>query len=81
MNTLSPRHGKYTLLEYFAALRLIMGTYAYCGGHTVTSKRSGNRVTFFTWGATLGYADTALHKTLEIAIPEHAKLAWIRKRD
>ena len=71
----------HTLLEYFAALRLIMGTYAYSGSHIVTSKKTGNKVTFFSWGATLGYADTALHKVLEIAIPEHAKLAWIRKRD
>ena len=70
-----------TLLEYFAALRLIMGTYAYCGSHVVVSKKTGNKVKFFTWGATLGYADTALHKVLEIAIPEHAKLSWIRKRD
>ena len=70
-----------TLLEYFAALRLIMGTYAYCGSHVVVSRKTGNKVKFFTWGATLGYADTALHKVLEIAIPEHAKLAWIRKRD
>ena len=38
----------HTLLEYFAALRLIMHTYAYAGGHRVESKiRPGTHVVFF----------------------------------
>ena len=71
-----------TLLEYFAALRLLMGTYAYCGTHVVESKaEKGTRVLFFPWEVALGYADNALHKTLEVNLPEQAKLKWIRARD
>ena len=32
-------------------------------------------------GTAIEYHDTALHKTLEIAIPEHTKLRWVRYRD
>ena len=71
-----------TLLEYFAALRLIMHTYAYGGGHSVESRLyPGTQVVFFPFGTALEYHDTALHKTLEIAIPEHAKMRWVRTRD
>ena len=72
----------HTLLEYFAALRLIMHTYAYAGGHRVESRIvPGTQVVFFPLGTAIEYHDTALHKTLEIAIPEHTKLRWVRYRD
>ena len=72
----------HTLLEYFAALRLIMHTYAYAGGHRVESRiKPGTHVVFFPLGTAIEYHDTALHKTLEIAIPEHTKLRWVRYRD
>ena len=71
-----------TLLEYFSCLRLIMGTYAYCGTHQVESKVApGTRVVFFPWENALGYADDSMNKVLEISIPEADKLRWIRKRD
>ena len=41
----------------------------------------GTHVVFFPFGTALEYHDVALHKTLEIAIPEHAKLRWVRYRD
>ena len=70
-----------TLLGYVSALRLICGTYAYCGSHVVDSKVSpGTPVIFFDYGTVLAYADDAMHKTLEIAIPEGAKLRWLRAR-
>ena len=48
----------YTLLDYFSALRLLMGTYTYCGSHTVESRvRKGETVCFFDWGSALGYCD------------------------
>ena len=72
----------YTVLEYFAALRLIMGTYAYCGTDLVPSQASpGSNVEFFSWEVAHGYADNVLHKCLEINVPEHARLRWLRLRD
>ena len=71
----------HTLLEYFAALRLIMHTYAYGGGHRVESKLFPGTHVVFPFGTALEYHDIALHKTLEIAIPEHARLRWVRYRD
>ena len=71
-----------TVLEYFAALRLLMGTYAYCGTDLVPSQaKPGTMVEYFPWEVAHGYADDALHKCLEVAIPEHAKLRWLRLRD
>ena len=72
----------YTVLEYFACLRLIMGTYAYCGTDLVPSQASpGTTVEFFSWEVAIGYADDVLHKCLEISVPEHARLRWLRLRD
>ena len=71
-----------TTLGYVAALRLIMGTYSYCGSHEVPSKKAkGTNITFFPWGVGLSYCDQVMDKTLKVAIPEHAKLRWLRTRD
>ena len=70
------------MLDYFSALRLLVGTYTYCGSHTVESRmRKGETVIFFDWGSALGYCDDLMHKTLEINIPENTKLRWLRTRD
>ena len=54
-----------------------------CGG--LVGWRCGTPVTAAASNPPLGtaieYHDTALHKTLEIAIPEHTKLRWVRCRD
>ena len=64
-----------TPLGYIASLRLIMGTYAYCGSHQVTSKKDPTKeVVFFPWEVALGYADEAMEKVLEIPIFEDRKL-------
>ncbi|CAK0807283.1 unnamed protein product, partial [Prorocentrum cordatum] len=69
-------------LGYVAALRLLFGTYAYCGTHEVPSKKnSTEKVTFFDWGVGLAYCDQAMSRTLKVSIPEHAKLRWLRARD
>ena len=74
--------GANTLLEYFACLRLLLGAYAYCGSHEVEStSHPGTKVIFFPWETAIAYVDDAMHKTLEIAIPEFQKLRWIRVRD
>ena len=71
-----------TVLEYVAALRLLVGVYAYCGTDLVPSHAfPGTQVEFFSWESALGYADNALHKVLEVAIAEHFKLRWLRLRD
>ena len=71
-----------TLLAYFAALRLILGTYAYCGTHWVESfEEKGKMVEFFPWEVALGYVDDCMHKVLEVMMPDVAKLAWLRMRD
>ena len=71
-----------TVLEYIAALRLLVGVYAFCGTDMVSSKKvPGTTVEFFGWEIALGYADNALHKVLEVAIAESQKLAWLRRRD
>ena len=36
---------------------------------------------FFSYEVAVGYADNALHKVLEVAISESAKLRWLRLRD
>ena len=59
-----------------------MGTYAYCGTDIVESSESpGTMVEYFPWEVAHGYADDALHKCLEVNIPEHTKLRWLRLRD
>ena len=69
-------------LGYVAALRLLFGTYAYCGSHVVPSKKNpSENVTFFDWGVGLAYCDQAMSRTLKASIPEHAKLRWLRARD
>ena len=71
-----------TVLEYIAALRLLVGVYAFCGTDMVSSKVApGSMVEFFGWEIALGYADNALHKVLEVAIAESQKLGWLRRRD
>ena len=71
-----------TVLEYIAALRLLVGVYAYCGTDIVPSHVTpGSTVEFFGWEVALGYADNALQKVLEVAIAESAKLGWLRRRD
>ena len=71
-----------TLLEYFSALRLLMGTYAYCGTDMVDSTECpGTKVQYFPWEVALGYADDSMHKCIENNVPEHEKLRWIRLRD
>ena len=71
-----------TVLEYIAALRLLMGVYAFCGTDMVQSRAAlGSMVEFFGWEIALGYADNALHKVLEVAIAESQKLGWLRRRD
>ena len=54
--------------------------------HTVEALREsklfpGTHVVFFPFGTALEHHDIALHKNLEIAIPEHTKLRWVRSRD
>ena len=71
-----------TPLEYYAALRTIMGLYAYCGTFEVQSKSSpGSKVLFFSWQDAITYVDESMHNVLTIAIPEEAKLHWWRTRD
>ena len=71
-----------TTLEYVAALRLLTGTYAFCGAHAVPSKVSpGHMTLMMTWEAALGYADTVTEKVIKVNLPEHAKLQWLRARD
>ena len=72
----------HSLIEYIAALRLLMNVYAYCGTDLVPSQAvPGSTVEFFSYEAAVGYADNALHKVLEVAISECAKLRWLRLRD
>ena len=72
----------HTLLGYISALRLIMGSYAYCGTHLTKSKiHPQTDVMFFDFGTCLGYADDCMHRTLEIRLPEPQKLQWLRTRD
>ena len=71
-----------TILDYFSALRLLMGTYAYCGTDLVPSLAvPGTTVEFFPWEVSHGYADDCMHKCLEMNIPEHSRLRWLRLRD
>ena len=72
----------HTLMEYIAALRLLMNVYAYCGTDLVPSQVvPGTTIEFFSYEAAIGYADNALHKVLEVAISESSKLRWLRLRD
>ena len=71
-----------TPLEYAAALRLLMGTYAFCGTHMVESKaKPGNWVQMMPWGDALAYADEVTEKVIKVDLPESAKLSWMRARD
>ena len=71
-----------TILHYFSALRLLMGTYAYCGTDRVPSVAfPGTTVEFFPWEVSHGYADDCMHKCLEMNMPEHARMRWLRLRD
>ena len=90
MQTQPNRKRKVTCtLEYFAALRLLMGLYAYLGGYIVEYKREGAKaaemMTFWVWGACLAYHDEVMMHTLAIRkllnFDEDAILAWVRKRD
>ena len=80
--TTPPTRQVTTLLQYFSALRLLMGNYAYCGSYQAPSKSDTNKsVTFFPWEDALGYCDDTLQATIRIDIPEASKLAWLRARD
>ena len=69
-------------MEYVAALRLLTGTYAFCGTHAVPRKlHPGTMTLMMTWEAALGYADTVTEKLIKVDLPEHAKLQWVRARD
>ena len=71
-----------SILDYFSALRLLMGTYAYCGTDMVPSQVTpGTMVEFFPWEVAHGYADDCMHKCLEMNLAEHARLKWLRLRD
>ena len=52
-----------TVLEYVAALRLLMGTYAFCGTYMVESKaKKGEWVQMMPWGQALAYCDEVTEK-------------------
>ena len=76
-----------TTLEYYSALRLLMGAYAYCGTHVVQAsgeallREAPRHVQYFTLQRTLQYADEVMQFTIKISIPEAEKLAWMRRRD
>ena len=75
-------------LEYVAALRLIMGAYAFCGSHMVQStgeallQDAARKVRFFTWGAMLRYCDEVMMYAVGAPVgSEVERLNWIRRRD
>ena len=75
-------------LEYVAALRLIMGTYAFCGSHMVQStgeallRDAARQVRFFTWAAMLRYCDEVMLYAVGAPVnSETERLSWIRRRD
>ena len=77
-----------TPLEYIAALRLIVGCYAYCGSHMVQSSgeallQGGSRnVRYFSWQALLKYCDEVM--IYAVGAPVHSeaeRLSWTRRRD
>ena len=71
-----------TTLAYLSALRLLTGTYSYCGTHLHPSKKDPSReVVFFPFGDGINYCDRIMAKVLCIDMPEREKLAWLRKRD
>ena len=89
MQTQPSRKRKVTCtLEYFAALRLLMGLYAYLGNYVVEYKTETGKVeklTFWTWEKCLAYHDDVMMHTLAIrgllGHNEDAILNWVRKRD
>ena len=71
-----------TTLEYIAALRLLTGTYAYCGTHPAESKiRPGHMVVFFLWEVALNYVDEVTEMVIKLEVPETSKVSWLRARD
>ena len=71
-----------TTLEYIAALRLLTGTYAYCGTHIVESKlKAGQPTVFFDWEVALNYCDELTELAIKLEAPEHSKVPWARARD
>ena len=71
-----------TCLEYVAALRLLMGNYAFCGTYMVESKvKPGTVVQMMPWGHALAYCDEVTEKVIKVDLPDAAKLSWMRARD
>ena len=71
-----PKRTIRTTLEYVAALRLLTGTYAFCGTHPVPSKTIKNAmVLMMPWEGALGYADWVMEKVIKVDLPEAAKLS------
>ena len=65
-----------------SAVRLLTGTYAFCGKYWVDSNvEHGTQVTFFPWEVALGFSDEVMYVVIRIAIPESMKLTWVRSRD
>ena len=75
-------------LEYVAALRLIMGTYAFCGSHMVQStgeallRDAPKQVRFFSWAAMLKYCDEVMMYAIGAPVnSELERVNWVRRRD
>ena len=77
------------VVEYLAALQILMRTYAYCGSHQVPSSGAAllvqgtpKTVTYFSYGAALQYVDEVTAAVMAIGLPnEHDRLIWLRRRD
>ena len=64
-----------TTLEYVAALRLLTGTYAFCGTHVVPSKQKpGQMVRMMPWETALAYVDEVTERVIKSELPEASRL-------